>query len=250
MVIPYDFCSCSRTASPEKDTTTSVVIIHPFKNGIILSIVVAGQAVFAGFEPQNDRFRSGQSSCPLNRRTILRPAAVLTRLEVRPGATGLYFDPARCFTGKCSVSCTDPTESGQRCDHIAIDGLNSTSTVVHSMELPLKLNKMEILGDGPAWEWLAVRSAAADRSFNPQTVKENTVSKSASTSRVYRVTELIGTSESSWEDAAKHAVETATKTLRDLRVAEVNKLDLVIVDGKVTAFRARVNLSFKYEDKD
>src|SRR5271157_6612534 len=94
MVTPYDFCSCSRTASPEKDTTTSVVIIHPFKNGIILSIVVDGQAVFAGFEPQNDRFRSGQSSCPLNRRTILRPAAVLTRLEVRPGATGLYFDPA------------------------------------------------------------------------------------------------------------------------------------------------------------
>jgi flavin-binding protein dodecin len=99
-------------------------------------------------------------------------------------------------------------------------------------------------------EWLAARSAAADRLFNPQTVKENTVSKSASTSSVYRVTELIGTSESSWEDAAKHAVETATKTLRDLRVAEVNKLDLVIVDGKVTAFRARVNLSFKYEKKD
>jgi len=94
------------------------------------------------------------------------------------------------------------------------------------------------------------RSTAADRLFNPQTVKENTVSKSASTSSVYRVTELIGTSESSWEDAAKHAVETATKTLRDLRVAEVNKLDLVIVDGKVTAFRARVNLSFKYEDED
>ena len=48
----------------------------------------------------------------------------------------------------------------------------------------------------------------------------------------------------------KHAVETATKTLRDLRVAEVSKLDLVIIDGKVTAFRARVNLSFKYEEKD
>jgi dodecin len=99
-------------------------------------------------------------------------------------------------------------------------------------------------------EWLAAQSAAADRLFNPQTVKEKTVSKSASTSSVYRVTELIGTSESSWEDAAKHAVETATKTLRDLRVAEVSKLDLVIVDGKVTAFRARVNLSFKYEAKD
>ena len=76
------------------------------------------------------------------------------------------------------------------------------------------------------------------------------MSKSASTSRVYCVTELIGTSESSWEDAAKHAVETATKTLRDLRVAEVNKLDLVIVDGKVTGFRARVNLSFKHEEKE
>jgi dodecin len=80
--------------------------------------------------------------------------------------------------------------------------------------------------------------------------KENTVSKNASTSSVYRVTELIGTSEISWEDAAKHAVETATKTLRDLRVAEVEKLDLVIVDGKVTAYRARVSLSFKYEEKE
>ena len=76
------------------------------------------------------------------------------------------------------------------------------------------------------------------------------MSKSASTDSVYRVTELIGTSESSWEEAAKNAVETATKTLRDLRVAEVSKLDLVIVDGKVTAYRARVNLSFKYEEKD
>ena len=76
------------------------------------------------------------------------------------------------------------------------------------------------------------------------------MSKKASTGSVYRVTELIGTSESSWEEAAKNAVEAATKTLRDLRVAEVNKLDLVIVDGKVAAFRARVGLSFKYEEKD
>ena len=76
------------------------------------------------------------------------------------------------------------------------------------------------------------------------------MSKSANTSSVYRVTELIGTSEKSWEDAAKNAVETATKTLRDLRVAEVSELDLVIVDGKVTAYRARVNLSFKYEEKE
>ncbi|PTR16921.1 MULTISPECIES: dodecin family protein [unclassified Nitrosospira] len=65
---------------------------------------------------------------------------------------------------------------------------------------------------------------------------------------VYRITELIGTSKTSWEDAAKNAVETASNTLRDLRVAEIVKLDMVIEDGKVAAYRARVNLSFKYEN--
>jgi flavin-binding protein dodecin len=64
---------------------------------------------------------------------------------------------------------------------------------------------------------------------------------------VYKITEIIGTSTTSWEDAARNAVETASKTLRDLRVAEIVKLDLVIEDGKVVAYRARVNLSFKYE---
>ncbi|SFH41107.1 hypothetical protein SAMN05216299_11139 [Nitrosospira sp. Nsp14] len=67
---------------------------------------------------------------------------------------------------------------------------------------------------------------------------------------VYRVTEIIGTSKTSWEDAAKNAVETASETLRDLRVAEIVKLDMVIEDGEVAAYRARVNLSFKYEAKD
>ncbi len=66
-------------------------------------------------------------------------------------------------------------------------------------------------------------------------------------SGVYRVTEIIGTSTVSWEEAARNAVETAAKSLRDLRVAEIEKLDLKIDDGKVTAFRARVALSFKYE---
>ena len=66
-------------------------------------------------------------------------------------------------------------------------------------------------------------------------------------SGVYRVTEIIGTSPLSWEDAAKSAVETASKSLRDLRVAEINKLDLKIEGGKVVAFRAKVSLSFKYE---
>ena len=64
---------------------------------------------------------------------------------------------------------------------------------------------------------------------------------------VYKITEIIGTSTTSWEDAAKNAVETASKTLRDLRVAEIVKLDLVVENGKVVAYRARVNLSFKYE---
>ena len=66
-------------------------------------------------------------------------------------------------------------------------------------------------------------------------------------SGVYRVTDIIGTSPVSWEEAAKSAVETAAKSLRDLRVAEVSKLDMKIEDGKVVAYRARISLSFKYE---
>jgi hypothetical protein len=64
---------------------------------------------------------------------------------------------------------------------------------------------------------------------------------------VYRVIDVIGTSKTSWEDATKRAVETATKSLRDLRVAEVRELDVKIENGKVVAYRARVQLSFKYE---
>ncbi len=63
----------------------------------------------------------------------------------------------------------------------------------------------------------------------------------------YKIIDLVGTSSSSWEDAAKNAIETASKTLKDLRVAEITKLDLKIENGKVAAYRARVNLSFKYE---
>ncbi len=63
---------------------------------------------------------------------------------------------------------------------------------------------------------------------------------------VYRVTELIGTSSQSWEAAAKVAVETASKTLRDLRVAEVVEQDMTIENGKVTSYRVKLNVSFKY----
>ena len=65
---------------------------------------------------------------------------------------------------------------------------------------------------------------------------------------VYKVIELVGTSEESWEDAAKAAVEMADKSLRDLRIAEVTKLDLRLDDGKIVEYRARVLVSFKYED--
>ncbi len=64
---------------------------------------------------------------------------------------------------------------------------------------------------------------------------------------VYRVTELVGTSTKSWEDAAKNAVETAAKTLRDLRIGEASELDMKVENGKVVAYRARVLLSFKYD---
>lgn len=64
---------------------------------------------------------------------------------------------------------------------------------------------------------------------------------------VYKVIELIGTSTESWEKAAANAVETASKTLRDLRIAEVVEMDMQIDDGKVRAYRTKVKLSFKYE---
>jgi flavin-binding protein dodecin len=67
---------------------------------------------------------------------------------------------------------------------------------------------------------------------------------------VYKVIELVGTSEKSWEDAAKKAVETASKSLKDLRIAEIEKLDMRVENGKVVAYRAKVSLSFKYIEED
>ncbi|MBM4424548.1 MAG: dodecin domain-containing protein [Chloroflexi bacterium] len=67
---------------------------------------------------------------------------------------------------------------------------------------------------------------------------------------VYKVIELVGTSTESWEKAASVAVERASKSLRDLRIAEVAQLDMQIDNGKVVAYRAKVKVSFKYEDKD
>jgi len=67
---------------------------------------------------------------------------------------------------------------------------------------------------------------------------------------IYKIIEVVGTSKTSWEDAARNAVETAAKSLEDLRVAEVVKLDMTIDKNKVASFRARVNLSFKYRGDD
>ena len=67
---------------------------------------------------------------------------------------------------------------------------------------------------------------------------------------VYRVTEVIGTSSESWEAAARNAVETAGKSVRDLRIAQVKQADLAIEDGKVTTYRVRLDISFKYEKGD
>ena len=64
---------------------------------------------------------------------------------------------------------------------------------------------------------------------------------------VYKVVELVGTSAKSWDDAARNAVETAGSTLRDLRIAEVTKLDMTVENGTVRAYRARLSVSFKYE---
>jgi flavin-binding protein dodecin len=64
---------------------------------------------------------------------------------------------------------------------------------------------------------------------------------------VYKVIQLVGTSEKSWEEAARNAVDTAGKSLKNLRIAEIDKLDMKVENGKVAAFRARVNISFKYE---
>lgn len=66
---------------------------------------------------------------------------------------------------------------------------------------------------------------------------------------VYKIIELVGTSTDSWEKAAAAAVERASKTLKDIRIAEVEKLDMHMVDGKIAAYRAKVKLSFKIQDK-
>ena len=71
--------------------------------------------------------------------------------------------------------------------------------------------------------------------------------KSKGSEGIYKIVDVVGVSATSWEDAGRRAVETAAESLRDLRVAEVTKMDMKVDNGKVVAFRTRVSLSFKYE---
>jgi flavin-binding protein dodecin len=96
--------------------------------------------------------------------------------------------------------------------------------------------------------WAASRRTSAFTAEVPAREDRHTYGMEGTmTDSIYRVTEVIGTSNTSWEDAAKNAVETAAESLRDLRIGEIVKLDVTIEDGKVSHYRARVNISFKYE---
>src|ERR1700722_15386344 len=92
----------------------------------------------------------------------------------------------------------------------------------------------------------APRASVAHVRFGSKRINQM-ASKEKDTDSVYRIVDVVGVSEKSWEDAGRRAVETAAGSLRDLRVAEVTKMDMRVEDGKVLAFRTRVALSFKYE---
>jgi flavin-binding protein dodecin len=91
------------------------------------------------------------------------------------------------------------------------------------------------------------RAGDVVRGLSRQSNGDDIMAKKSASEGVYRVTEVIGSSTVSWEDAAKNAVTAASKTLRDLRIAEISKLDMKVEAGKVVAFRARIQLSFKYD---
>jgi flavin-binding protein dodecin len=97
----------------------------------------------------------------------------------------------------------------------------------------------------PAYHGSSSRSDALAGHQKP--IGEMNMAKKSVGEGVYRVTEVIGSSTVSWEDAAKNAVTVASKSLRDLRIAEIVKLDMKVEGGKVVAYRARIQLSFKYE---
>lgn len=77
--------------------------------------------------------------------------------------------------------------------------------------------------------------------------KKSQASKKRDEGAVYKVVEVVGTSPNSWEEAARNAIEMAAQSLRDLRIAEISKMDVKVEDGRITSFRTRLSLSFKYD---
>ena len=119
----------------------------------------------------------------------------------------------------------------------------------------LRLNGREWLtraACAPWWTqrvWFVPQMMLTSRRAQPRaraTPLEDAMAKKR-TDAVYRIVDVVGVSETSWEDAGRNAVETAAGSLRDLRVAEVTKMDMKVENGKVAGFRTRVALSFKYE---
>jgi dodecin len=126
----------------------------------------------------------------------------------------------------------------------------------HAVGLSASLSSKSALGRRPApvvdaarWVRAAddVNIAARPSAGARRTPSEDAMAKKQADA-VYRIVDVVGVSETSWEDAGRNAVETAAGSLRDLRVAEVTKMDMKVENGKVAAFRTRVALSFKYED--
>jgi dodecin len=102
--------------------------------------------------------------------------------------------------------------------------------------------------EGFAVQWLPGRVSGHGTQEQKSPKEQSTKGRRDMAESVYKIIEVVGTSSESWEKAASAAVERASKTLRDLRIAEIAQLDLQIGDGKVQAYRARVKLSFKFED--
>ena len=106
-----------------------------------------------------------------------------------------------------------------------------------------------MLSFGPIQDHLdnAEKASAACQQEAGGESREDLMAKKQNGTGVYRIVDVVGVSKVSWEDAAKRAVETAAQSIRDLRIAEVTKMDLTVENGTVSAFRTRVALSFKYE---
>jgi dodecin len=143
---------------------------------------------------------------------------------------------------------------GDSDEHFSVDG--TLIEACHAVGLSASLSSKSALGHGPAPVVDAARWVRAANDVNiaarPSAGARRTPSEDAMAKKqadtVYKIVDVVGVSETSWEDAGRNAVETAAGSLRDLRVAEVTKMDMKVENGKVAAFRTRVALSFKYED--